>query len=184
MKKSFVHITIASLLSWLAILVFNVILRAIAGSIENEIVNSLFGAVMYTVAFCLCLLYVEQIRNGRGEDMFFADYEKEKYTSMKNDVNKIIAHEKDYLKVYLVIIAMCFVVNSVYIYLLNNVRVFFLTMIYAASLGWTALFPSSMGVLMSFVGYLLSAIVVPFFYLMTLLFYRRSINIRVKKDIV
>ncbi len=182
MKKAFIHITVASVLSWLAVLVFNVILRAIAGSIENEIVNNLFGAVMYTVPFCLCLLYVEQIRNGRGEDLFFADYEKEKYTSMKNDIYKLINYEKDYLKVYLMIIATCFVVNSVYIYLLNNVRVFFLTMIYAAPLGWAALFPSSMGVMMSFVGYLFSAVVVPCFYFIVLVLYRRSLYRRYEKE--
>ena len=182
MKKAFIHITVASVLSWLAVLVFNVILRAIARSIENEIVNNLFGAVMYTVPFCLCLLYVEQIRNGRGEDMFFADYEKEKYTSMKNDIYKLINHEKDYLKVYLMIIAMCFVINSVYIYLLNNARVFFLTMIYAAPLGWSAIFPSSLGVLISFVGYLLSAVIVPCFYLFVLVLYRRSVYRRYEKE--
>ena len=179
MKKAFIHITTASILSWVGIILFNLILRAVLGSNDDQTIRNLIAGVYFSAWFLGALLYVRYIRNGRGEDVFLSDYEKEKYTSMKNDIRLIVRHEKSCLYVFWLIVAVCFVINVIYIKLLGNTRVFILTMVYAMPLSWRSMFPMTDGVLVSLCGYLLSAVIIPLLYLITVLLYRRSISKRV-----
>lgn len=181
MKKAFLHITLAAVMSWGVIIVVNLLLRAVLSYVEAMHIRNLIAAVYFTVGFCLCMLYVEQIRNGRGEDLFSADYENGSYNGFGGDLKVIWKHERSTLYTYWLIVAVCFAVNAVYTEVLGNARVFFLTAVYATPLSWSSVFPESFGFAGEAIGYLLSAAIVPACYLLTLLIYRRMVDKGFKK---
>jgi hypothetical protein len=176
MKKTLIRLTMAALLSLVLVIAFSTLIIAIAGDSDSKLFRDIFSLFVFSLAFDVALLYINHIRGGKGEDALYDEYAKEKYISPLKDVKKVWENEKQYGIGLAIILGVCFAVNALWLMVLGNERVFILTMIYVSLQSGTSLFPSSSGVILFFLGYVVSGIVAFGLYLLLVTFYRYRVH--------
>ncbi len=182
MKKTLIHITVASILSWVLILAFNVIIIAAIKEVASPLVRNIIGSILYAASFVISLLYITKIRKGIGEDEFFDDYTDKKYVSIKEDIKLIIQHEKMYFLTIAIVILSCLAINIIYCTVLGNSKVFILTMIYLALNAFSTLFSlSSTGIVLNIVFSIIGIGIYVALYVFAVALYRRNIYKKAKK---
>lgn len=168
MKRTLWNITFASIITLAAYIVLYAIWGAILSELENPTLRLLIIALMTTVAFGFFLLYTSKIRKSIGEDEVVSDYKARKYVSFAEDFKLILKREFQMLICIVSIVFLCFALNTVDRLVFGEKTISFPTFIFAPMY----LFDTMINI--SFMGYLLSAVIDCLAYIAFLLFYRRK----------
>lgn len=112
MKKTFIHVTLASIVTIVAYLALYAIWGAILSGIENPKINLFIVAFMTSLAYSFFLLYFSKIRKGVGEAEMLRDYKETTYTGFKDDIKIVLQNEKVCLIMIASIIVACFALNT------------------------------------------------------------------------
>ncbi|MBO5006554.1 MAG: hypothetical protein J6C89_03830 [Clostridia bacterium] len=168
MKKIIWNITLASLMTLVAYIALYVVWAAILTGLENPTLSLLLIALMTTVVFGLMLLYTSKIRRSVGEGEVLADYKDRKYLSPVDDLKIIIKRESKTILCIAAIVLVCFALNTFDRLVFEKKTISLPTFFFAPM----CLFDSMMDI--PFVGYLLSAALDCFAYIVFLLLYRRK----------
>ena len=168
MKRMFWNITFASVITLVVYIALYVVWGAILSDLENPTLRLFLIALMTMVAFCFFLLYTSKIRRSVGEDEVISDYKDKKYISFADDFKMIITREVKMLICIVAIVMICFVLNTFDSLVFGKKTVSFLTFFFAPM----CLFDTMINI--SFVGYLLSAVLDCVAYIAFLLIYRKK----------
>ncbi len=168
MKKTFVNITLASIVTIAAYLVLYAIWGAILSGVENVKVRLFIIALMTSVAYSFFLLYFSKIRKGVGEDEMLRDYKEKSYTGFKDDMKIVLQNEKRCLILIASIIFACFALNTFDSLVFEKKVISFPTFIYIP-MNIFGTFFDIIGV-----GYVVSGIIIAISYILMLLIYRKK----------
>lgn len=167
MKRTLWNITLASLITLVVYILLYAFWGAVLNSIKSFDLQLLFVPLMTTVLYSIVLLYVNKMRNSVGENEVLADYSDERYTSFANDFKLAFNHEKNTLIFIFIIIITCFALNTIDNFVFGEKIISFLTIFYAPMCLFSTLFN------ISFIGYVLNAILICIFYMIAVIFYRK-----------
>ena len=131
MKRILWKVTLASLLTLVAYLALYMIWGAILSGVESQTLRLTLIALMTSVAYGAVLVYVSKIRGGVGEDEVMEDYRDGTYTSLAEDLQKLLLREAKTLLCMAVITIACCVVNTLDMALLGKKTVSGITLVYA-----------------------------------------------------
>ena len=171
MKRTLWKITLASLLTLVAYLALYMIWGAILSGVESQTIRLSLIALMTSVAYGAVLLYVSKIRVGVGEDEVMEDYRDGKYSSLADDLKKLLRREAKTLLCMAIITVACCVINTLDMVIFGKKAVSGITLVYAP----LCLFSSvSENLWLAFPLYALSMAVAGAAYVVFLLIYRKK----------
>ena len=168
MKRIFLNITLASIITLVAYIALYAVWGAILSGLENSTLRMLIIALMTTVAFGFFLLYTSKIRKNIGENEVISDYKDRKNVSFAEDFRLILKRESQMLIGIATIVFICFALNTFDRLVFEKKTISFLTFFFAPMCVFDTL------INIPFVGYLLSAVLDCITYVAFLLFYRKK----------
>ena len=172
MKKVLWNITLASTLTLVAYIALYFIWGAILNSLESDLLKSILVASMTTVAFAYILLCTSKVKDEVGENEIISDYKEKEYTSLKDDFKLILKRESKTLISIAVIVILCFILNTIDSQIFRKKTISFPAFFFAPMCLFSTPFESFSG--LSFIGYILNAIINPILYMLFLLLYRKK----------
>ena len=167
MKRTLWNITSASIITLFAYIALYAVWGAILGGVENQTLKLLIIALMTTFAFGFFLMYTSKIKKSVGEDEVFFDYKEREYVSVADDFKLILKRESKMLLCIALIVLICFALNTFDSLVFGKKTISFPTFFFAPM----CLFSSIVNI--PFVGYLLSAVLDCFAYILCLMIYRK-----------
>lgn len=111
MKKTLLHITIASLLTLGSLIVLSIVWSLVLGSIESQFIRELSFGLLLPAIFAWILVYISKIRKETTADEMLEDYKEQKYTTFQNDCKVMLLRERGCLLAMAVICVACYFVN-------------------------------------------------------------------------
>ena len=169
MKKLFLKITLASLVTLVVYLLCQALINAILHGLDDRLIL-LTQAILTTFAYAFFLLYFLKIRKGEAEKEVLEDYTETEYPGMKADLKNVWKKEKAALIMIFIIIISCFVLNIVDTFLLPEWFISLPTIIYMPMCFFALVLEH-----MYIIGYILSAVAICVIYILVLLVYRRRL---------
>lgn len=166
MKRTFFNITLASVITMVAYVFLYFIWGALLSGIENKTLHLFLISSMTTLAFGFFLLYITKIKKSVGEDEVILDYKDREYVSFFDDFKLVIKRESKMLICIVVIVFICFMLNSFDTLVFGKKTISFPTFFFLPMYIF--------GTLISFVGELLSAILDCAVYIIFLLIHRKK----------
>ena len=166
MKKVIKNITISSLIALVFYFALYLLWALIAAFITSDILKSLVIALVTSIIFCFCLLYVTKIRPQNDKEII-DDYNGASYAGILNDAKFVWKRESYYIYAILIICAICFVLTAINGLIFERAVISFPTLIFFPMVAINALFK------VKIIGYTVSAIVICATYFFIVLLYRR-----------
>ncbi len=169
----FLHITLAAILNMALYLLLSTVWRAILNDTESSAVQlflyNLAVPLMTCAGYGLCLCFLTYMRRDRGEDKVLADYRDRAYLSLRDDLRVTLRRERVYLVLIGAVIAACTLLRGLDHLILGEGEKLFthVTFPYMTM----DLFANSFSV--TLLGECVSAVADVFFYLLSVLLYRR-----------
>ena len=111
MKRSLWNITLSSVLTMVAYLALSAVWGAILNELKNRVLQLFLIALMTTVAYSVIFLWVSKIRKSLGEDEVLADYRDHPYTTMADDLKRIVKSEAKTLILMMALVLATYVLN-------------------------------------------------------------------------
>ena len=167
MKRALWNVTVASVITLAAYILLSFIWLSLMNFIKNESVKLFAIALMTAAAFSFFLVYKGKIRGSCGEKELLSDYRDRQYIGLIDDLKLIFRRERIYLVAICVIIALCFLLNTLDNVLFGKKVISFPTFPFAPMCLFSTCIP------IPIIGYAVSAILDYAFYLLFLLLYRR-----------
>lgn len=176
MKRVILHVILAALISLAVFCLLSVVIAAVLSGMESMLLRNLLLAVLGTVTYAVSLLCLSKVRDGAGADEVFDDYAEEEYASMRRDLRHVLRRERRCVVTMWAIMLLCYLMNLVYMGALGGERVFPVSFAFIVMTVWQNLFADGeMNFLLNFVGYLISAAIIPSAYLLAVLLHRRHV---------
>ena len=167
MKRSFLNITLASIITLVAYIALSAVLKAILIDIDILALRLFVGALLTAVAFGFFLLYTSKMRKSVGTNEVLSDYKSREYISFADDFKLLIRHESKTIICIVLIVLICFALNTLDRILFENKTISLPTFFFAPM----CLFDTVISV--PFLGYAVSAAADCISYILFLLIYRR-----------
>ena len=168
MKKTIWAILRASLLTLVSYLLLYVIFALVLSFFDDhEVLRSVIMALMSTAVFGILLLYVAKIRSHDGEREVLEDYKESKYTSLLEDLKRIVRRERRMLITMMTLVMLSYILNTVDLLLFERKVLSFPTLLFAPLCLFSSVIPISV------LGYAASALLDVLAYLVALLVYRK-----------
>ena len=168
MKRSLWNITLSSVLTMVAYLALSAVWGAILNELKNRVLQLFLIALMTTVAYSVIFLWVSKIRKSLGEDEVLADYRDHPYTTMADDLKRIVKSEAKTLILMMALVLATYVLNRLDMLIFGKKMISHITFPYITMSLFGSLFP------IRIIGYLLSAVLNPVAYLIALALYRKT----------
>ena len=182
MKKRILHVVLAALFSLVIFCVFSILIAAVLDSTESVFLRNLILAIIATVVYALSLLYLSKIRDDVGDFEVFEDYPENSDFSLSKDFQFVMKRETVTVVIICSVIFLCYVMNVLWIGVLQNERAFPLSMLFSALTVFQSFFPiADCGYILNLVGHMLSTAIMSFFYLLSVLMYRRYLYLKNEK---
>ncbi len=168
MKRIFINVTLASVVTLVAYIVLSAVWGAILSEVESAKLRLFIISAMTSTAYAFFLLYFSKIRKAVGENEVVADHKDDPYTSLINDLKMILKNEKKILIAVGVIIGICFVLNKFDNVVFGKKTISFPTIVYAPMTIFGTFFDVDL------FGYIVSYIFIGVCYVLMLLLYRKK----------
>jgi len=176
MKKALINVIAAAAASLIVFCIISLILAAIIESADNSLARNTILSLASAVAYTLSLLYISDVRNGKGEDDVFCDYRDGEGFSFLADLKLVVKRKRTTIITVFAIVFICFASNLAYFEVFNSERAFPLAMLVSVLTAFQAFFPvDSCGYFLNFLGHVISALVMSSTYILALVLYRKHV---------
>ena len=139
----------------------------LAAFVTNPLIRSIVAAIITSIGYCLCLLYISKIRPQNDREVL-DDYAGSAYGGVINDVKFAWKRETPYIYVICIICAACFVLTVLNSIWFERAVISFPTLFFFPIIIVSAAFK------IKIIGYVVNTLFVVCAYFLTVLLYRRQ----------
>ena len=168
------QVILAALMSLGVYCLFSILIAALLQEVDGARLRNVLLGIFCMLVYAVCFVCLIKVRGGQGADELFDDYAEREYSSLWEDLPRVLRREWRYAAVMWAIMLVCYLANLIWMEGMGQERVFPLSF---------AMLPMTAGQLFfdggayhplwELVGYLLSAVVTPAVCLVGILLHRR-----------